>query len=398
MSVRKRTWVSAGVQKTSWVVDYTDNGGKRRLKTFKLKKEADEFAKRSGVEVLNGLHVPDSATSTVEQAGRLWIQAGANAKLEQTTLDQRRQHLNLHILPFIGREKLNKITVPFVQKFQTQLLGSGRSTAMVKRVTVSLGSILADAQYRGGAVRNAVHELNRAKSNHARIEKRHQSKLEIGVDIPTNDEVLAIIAAAEGRWRPFLIVAAFTGLRASELRGLSWRYVDLDNGLLHVRQRADRYSNIGPPKTAASVRTIPLIPMAVDALEEWRGACPEGELSLVFPTGNGRVEGHSNIINRGFLPTQIACGITEATGALDTEGEPIVTGKYTGLHALRHWYASWCINRRADGGLEMLPKQLQERLGHSNIAVTLDTYSHLFPAKNEKEQLILAQQALFGAT
>jgi integrase len=398
MSVRKRTWTSGGTQKSSWVVDYADAQGKRRLKTFKLKKEADEFAKRAGVEVLDGLHVADSSTSTIEQAGRLWIRAGVDANLERTTLDQRRQHLNLHIVPFIGLNKLNKITVPFVQSFHSKLLENGRSPAMAKRVIVSLGSILANAQADGKTIRNAVHERTRSRSNQSKTQSRHKKKLEIGIDIPTNDEVRAIISAAEGIWRPFLIVAAFSGLRSSELRGLSWKNVDLQNGMVHVRQRADRYNVLGPPKTVASRRTVPLLPMAVDALNEWRSDCPKGDLELVFPTGEGNIEGHSNIVTRGFWPTQVAAGLAVPTKKVDADGQPVMKGKYSGLHSLRHWYASWCINRRVDGGLEMLPKQLQERLGHSNIAVTLDTYSHLFPSRNEMEELTLAQQAFFGAT
>jgi integrase len=54
---------------------------------------------------------------------------------------------------------------------------------------------------------------------------------------------------------------------------------------------------------------------------------------------------------------------------VDEKGEP----KYTGMHALRHFYASWCINRVKDGGLGLPPKNVQERLGHSNISMTLDT-------------------------
>ena len=55
--------------------------------------------------------------------------------------------------------------------------------------------------------------------------------------------------AAKGRWRPILLTAIFTGLRASELRGLRWADVDLEKRELHVRQRADRYSAIGKPKS-----------------------------------------------------------------------------------------------------------------------------------------------------
>ena len=57
--------------------------------------------------------------------------------------------------------------------------------------------------------------------------------------------------------------------------------------------------------------------------------------------------------------------------------------KYTGLHCLRHFYASWCINRRADGGLELPLKLVQARLGHASIQMTADRYGHLFPELDE---------------
>ena len=58
--------------------------------------------------------------------------------------------------------------------------------------------------------------------------------------------------------------------------------------------------------------------------------------------------------------------------------------KYTGLHSLRHFYASWCINRQKDGGRGLPPKNVQERLGHSSITITLDTYGHLFRADDTR--------------
>jgi integrase len=389
MSVRKRIWTSKGVEKSGWQADYFDSEGVRRRKMFDRKKDADAFLLSAKSEVRDGLHVPDSATITVADAGKQWLKSGAAADLERTTIDQRKQHLNLHIIPFIGQDKLNKITVPSVRAFQDNLRDNGRSAAMIKRVTVSLGSILADAQLRGQAVRNPVHEMSRAKSSRAKVEKRQSKRLEVGVDIPTNDEVRAIITAAEGRWRPFLITAIFTGLRASELRGLRWSDVDLVKAMLHVRQRADKYHAIGMPKTDAGQRKVPLTPMVVNTLKEWKLACPKGELDLVFPTGAGKVEGLSNIITRGFLPIQIRAGVVIGQG-------DDAKAKYSGLHALRHWFASWCINRKSDGGLELTAKAVQERMGHSNIAVTMDTYSHMFPAVDEQAALAAADRAFFG--
>ena len=70
--------------------------------------------------------------------------------------------------------------------------------------------------------------------------------------------------------------------------------------------------------------------------------------------------------------------------------------KYTGMHAFRHFYASWCINRRADGGLELPIKLVQGRLGHASIQMTADRYGHLFPRGDDGTEMAAAEQALLG--
>ena len=77
--------------------------------------------------------------------------------------------------------------------------------------------------------------------------------------------------------RPLLLTAIFTGLRASELRGLRWEDVDLKVGELHVRQRANSFNAIGRPKSEAGERTVPLPPMLVNVLRELRLAGPKGD-------------------------------------------------------------------------------------------------------------------------
>jgi len=125
--------------------------------------------------------------------------------------------------------------------------------------------------------------------------------------------------------------------------------------------------------------------MVVNTLREWKLACPKSELELVFPTAKGRVEHHKNIV-RVLRPVLVKAGLT------DPEGEP----KYTGLHALRHFYVSWCINRRAEGGLELPAKLVQERLGHASIVMTMDRYGHLFPRSDDGAELAAAERALLA--
>ena len=388
MSVRKRIWQNRdGSNGEAWVVAYTDQDGTRRIKTFERKKDADAYHARVAVDVSAGTHTAESRSLTVAEAGRLWIESAEAAKLERSTLEQYRRHLDLHIAPFIGAVRLAQLTVPAVRAFEDRLRAA-RSPAMVRKVLTSLGSILADAQERGLVAQNVARSLRtrrlRGKERHA--DRRQKGRLKVGVDIPTPDEVRAIIAHLKGGWRPMLLTTMFTGLRVSELRGLRWSDVDLRRGEIHVRQRADRWRVIGRPKSEAGERTIPLPPMVVNALREWKLACPKGELDLAFPNGAGRVEDASNIAERGWIPTQIAADIVTKAGE----------AKYPGLHSLRHFYASWCINRRADGGLELPLKVVQARLGHASIQMTADRYGHLFPRGDDGAELAAAERAFLG--
>ena len=371
----------------TWVVSYYDREGDPHIRTFSRKRDADDFSASVHVDVGQGIHTAPSKSITVSEAGELWIATGKSEELERATLDTYRQHLNLHIVPFLGEMKLSELTVAIVRDFVDKLRDNGRSQVMVKRVLISLGSLLADAMERGKVNQNVVRSL-RAKRRKKRSDHRQSGgRLRIGVDIPSPAELRAVVNHLHGRWRPLLLTAIFTGLRASELRGLQWEDVDLKRRELHVRQRADRYNTMGKPKSDAGERTIPLPPIIVNTLREWRLRCPKGPLGLVFPNGIGKIESHQNILNRGFFPAQVAAGVVSAPK----------TAKYSGLHSLRHFYASWCINRKADGGLELPLKLVSERLGHSSIVLTANRYGHLFPRTDDGSELADAEKVLLGA-
>ena len=374
MSVRKRSWITKGVEKAAWVVDYVDGTGKRRLKTFAKKKDADAFSATASVEVREGTHIAERDTVTVAAAGKLWIATSEAAGLERVTVETYRARFKLHIEPFIGNEKLSKITVPAVRAFADRLREEKRSPAMVKKALTALGSILSDAQERGLAARNAVKEMSRRRNG---SERRNKKLLQPGVDIPLPEEIRAFLTVLDGRWRPVLLTAVFSGLRSSELRGLRWQDVDFTRGEISVRQRSDRYGKIGSTKSHSSQRTLPIPPAVILALKEWKLRCPPGE--LVFPNGSGNPESHANIVNRGLIPTMKKAGL-----------------RYTGLHALRHFYASWLINPKEAGGLGLDMKTVQARMGHSSIVVTADVYSHLFPRSDDGKEMADAASSLIG--
>jgi integrase len=359
-----------------------------------VKKNADAFALQAQLEVRDNVHVSETDSITVSAAGANWIASVQAEELEPTTIEQYRQHLRLHIEPFLGRTKLSKLNFPIIRDFADKLRAKGRSRTMVKHVVRSLGSLLADAQERGLIIRNPVHERRKEKHKRKGKQDGRGSNLKIGVDIPAPEEIKSMLQAATSKNRVFLMVAVFTGLRASELRGLVWKDIDFRTAELTVSQRADRYRKIGEPKTEAAQRVIPLPPSVVSALREWKLACPNGALGLVFPNGAGRVEFYVNLIHRLFWPLQLAAGVVRKTVA--DGGAVSIAPKYTGLHSLRHFFASWCINRKVDGGLELPAKVVQYRLGHSSIMVTMDTYGHLFPRGDDAAELAAAESFLLN--
>ena len=349
-SIRKRTWTARGIERAAWIVDYSDQAGKRRLKTFATRKEADAWAVSARHEVKQGTHTPASTSVTVAEAVERWIAHCEAEKLEHSTIKQRRGHLVHHIAPFIGREKLSSLSTPRIYQFDTDLRNAGRSIAMRRAVLTNSKTVLTFAQGQGLVAQNVARGV-KVKSD----DRRTKRQLKEGRDFPSKVEIRPLIENAPDRWRPFLIVAVFTGMRASELRGLRWQDVDLDAGLIHVTQRADAWRHIGAPKSAAGTRTIPLVPMAINALRSWRCVSPNGELDLVFPNGAGNVDSLTNITKRLWKPLQRKCGIVTENGK----------ARY-GFHSLRHAAAS-LVHRHPGMDAEARAECARSRLDHHDI-------------------------------
>ena len=359
MSIRKRSWKSGGTTKTGWQVDYKDQQGKRRNKTFSTKTAATAWWTKTAGEVSQGTHTADSASITVAKAADLWIERAELEGREASTVQQYRQHAELHIKPLIGTEKLSRLTQPRVEFFRDDLL-TNRSRALAKKVLTSLKGILKEAKRRGYVAQNVAADVS------IKMQSRHDDRLKIGIDIPTKEEIKTLIVASPDDWRAFMLMTVFTGMRASELRGLRWDGVDFKHRTVTVSQRADRFGKIGSVKSGAGYRDIPIPDEVVKPLMEWKLRCPKGVENLVFPNGQGNIEFLSNIVKRFLAPVQVACDMLR-----NPEAEQ-PAGKYS-MHSFRHFYASWLI----DQGFS--PKRVQDRMGHSSITVTLDIYGHLFP-------------------
>ena len=369
VAIRKRHWKSAGGARSAWVVDHVDEQGRRRLKTFRGEAEAESWwAARAASIRRDG----DGATAggiTLAKAGEDWLARAERAGRQRSTLAQYRQHLRDHILPLLGSIPLARLTGEDLARARAALLQKlSRPTAA--KVLTSLKSLLKQAERQGNLTRNLTREVTIPAPGRAR------SPLSAGVSLPSVAEIQAILAALEARWRPLVVTAIFTGLRASELRGLTWDDLELDRGLIRVRRRADRWNQLAPPRSPAARRALPLTPTVVQTLKAWRQVCPSGPLRLVFPNGAGKVEGLANIYARGLAPAQVAAGVVGRGGK----------AKY-GLQALRDFYAAWLIEQG------FAAQRVQALLGHSMIQMTMDRYGHLFPDQAPDDQARLAADA-----
>jgi integrase len=332
------------------LVDYRDSAGTRRAKQFTRKKDAEVWLTTTAWQVSQGTHTPDSISVTVKKAAEQWVERGRRDGLEPTTIAAYDQHVRLHLVPICGDVKLSQLTTPIVEGYRDQLVDK-LSRPMAIRVLRSLSSLIGEAQRRGQVAQNVAQGVRVKRSSRQKAKAR----------IPAKTTLRALLAAAKAsddrQAAPLAMLAIFGGLRASELRGLSWRQLSLADAAVTIDQRADATGTIGAPKSQASRRTIPLPASAVYALKQWKLACAPSELGLVFPSLAGKVMSHP------YMSRNVLGPLLQAAEA------PTLT-----LHDLRHAAASLWIEQRVE------PKRVQTWLGHHSIQVTFDTYGHLFEA------------------
>lgn len=180
-------------------------------------------------------------------------------------------------------------------------------------------------------------------------------------------EIERLLGACAPRDRLMIATVLYTGLRISELLGLVWYDVDFAAGVIHVRAQLSRAHRGAParrvaPKTAASVRDVPLVPQLANQLNahKQRSSFARGE-DWVFATARGTPYGHRNVSRR-------CLGRAAKRAGLNDDGWPPLR-----FHDLRHTFTSHLI---VDLGLD--PAQVSRMLGHARITITLDIYTHVF--------------------
>lgn len=354
-----------------------DEQGRRRSRsyTFATRKQAEREMNRLLRELDTGQWA-DPASLTVSEYLNRWLYDAAKPRVGRRTYERYEAIVRLHITPTLGGLALAKLRPLHLQRLYTQLQEDGVSAAGVGKVHARLHTALRQA------VRWQMLPFNPADDVELpRVQRR-------AVQTLTEAETARLLHTAQlpdahKHTRMFapLVVAVATGLRRGELLGLRWRDVDFDGGSLSVVQALEQDGHgvhVKTPKTAHSRRRIAVPETALQVLRTHRAAQDEERLRVgakwkggdfVFAATGGGPWCPANF-GRAFR------AVLERSGSVEEGRElpPIVCR----FHDLRHTHASQLLR------VGVHPKVVSERLGHANIGITLDLYSHVLPGLQEE--------------
>jgi integrase len=269
-----------------------------------------------------------------------------------TTQDYIEGNLRRNAYPVLGDKPLSSIRPSEVQAWVKGM------TDRLAPSTVGVVHGVVSGIFRA-AVRDRLIVANPCDGT--RLPKTMPSRVE---PVPV-ETVHALADAVPARYRALVILAASSGMRQGECLGLTVDRLDFLRRVVHVDRQlvtvTGRPSFLTAPKTAASVRTVPLPQVVLDALAAHLGAFPPLGDGFVFVTAAG------NPIRRTAFGDVWRAAVKAA-------GAPVGTG----FHQLRHFYASLLIRHGES------VKTVQARLGHASASETLDTYSHLWPDSDDR--------------
>lgn len=376
MTIYKRNWRKKdGSEGASYRVQVTLPDGKRLQKQFKTRKEALAFEREPAAWMQAA-----ASLDKVQGAVDAWQKAiKRGQEIEPATIRMYEGFCRNHIGPELGDLTWRKLTRQTVEDFRDQLLEKvSRSTA--KRILNTLKMIVEYAVEQKWVQHNATENV-KIKALRGRYVDRSTKKL----GIHTKDEMQAVLAAAEElanekdqrtaiawrRYRVILNLLVYTGLRSSELRGLPADAIDPSAMTLEVRQRADEKGIIGPPKSAAGYRVLPVPTHVITMVEEWAGKTLGGS-GLLFVSRGGKPIDHGNLTKKMWIPVQKRAGVTVRN-----------------FHSIRHFYASRLIEQR----VRLI--KLRELMGHHSETFTMEVYGHLFKDTREAEEDRALAEAIF---
>lgn len=343
--------------------------GRRRRRWqggFEKKKEAEAALIETLGRIDKGTYVLPSKVTLREFLHDEWLPA-IRAEMRPNTLESYREIVDAYLVPALGNIRLQDLapshlkTLYGVLADQATAPKKALSPRTIRYVHVTLHRALQDAVNWGRVPTNVAARVRPPKPRRPTMETWEA------------DELRAFLLQVQGdRLYAAWILAATTGMRRSEVLGLHWRDISLDAARLAVRHAlvlVDGRPALFEPKTAKGRRSVPLPPETVAALRAHRTAQLQERLAagpayqdsdIVFC----QTDGHC-LSPRGF--TDMFQRRAKAAGVRRIE-----------LRELRHTFATLALR----AGVH--PKVVSEILGHANISITLDTYSHAIPAMQEE--------------
>jgi integrase len=354
-------------------VHYTEPlTGKRRSRVFSRAKDAQHF--KDNVPKADYIHNLD--TVSVAEAADTWLKvcekSGRKGRepVEKSTLRPYRLHVR-YIKEMVGGRRLNEISPSVCEQFKNDLL-QRFSRPFARKILTSFKGILSEARTQGWLKGDPAENVRIILSERAK--PKHESWLtlaDVRAILKKADEKAASsnkqIKKRWQRYRAFVYVAVFSGMRPGEVLGLPWRNVLFKESAIKVEQDMDEDGTIGRPKSKSAYRTIRMGKNVMALLKSWKKECPPSAQGLVFPNWQGNPEKIQNVYRRCWYTLQ------KETGLVDENGE----AKYP-LKDLRHVRASMEIENAAN------PKEITMLMGHSSVKITYDVYGHLFEDHAER--------------
>jgi integrase len=328
-----------------WVAQITLPNGRRRSKTGSRQKDVLGWLTEQRRAVQHNTYVVDERLSLGDFLDR-YLNDVARHNVRPKTFATYVGYVNNHIKPELGRVRLSSLRPDQVQVFYNKKLEAGLSPRTVEQMHAILHKSLKQAM-RWGLVSRNVTDL---------VDAPRPKRMP-----PTGwsgSEVNAFLKAAESHaYYPIYVLAVTTGMRQSELLGVHREDVSLSRAVISVRHTVQRIPGRGlmvvPVKSDKSKRSVALPSMALAALKQHLGGVESG---LIFTTSRGTPVDARELV-RHFKAT------------IEQAGLPDIR-----FHDLRHFHASALLQAGVN------PKVVQERLGHSTAAFTLDVYSHVIPS------------------
>ena len=327
------------------------------------RRDAENLKTRIEAAKLDRTYKPRDRITLTDYLTERWLPVHER-RVAPTTADQYGRNIRLYVTPHIGHVSVQDLRADHLDALYETLLtsggqdGRGLAPRTVGTVHAMLRRALADA------VRKELVAVNVATAADAPAVPRRSE----GVHVWSPEELGRFLAAvADHRLYSAFFLGAYTGLRAGELAGLRWGDIDLEAKTLTVERQIRRVGGalqVGPPKAAASRRVVTLDEGTVAELRQHRRRQRHADMASGTRGGGGYVFGDDE--GRAISPALIGDAFRRAVARV---GVPPIS-----LHGLRHTHATVLMASGTN------PKVVSDRLGHSKVAMTLDTYTHVSPA------------------